>query len=197
MSIKLLDPNDLSTEDLVIRTVYGEARGESYLGQLAVEEVIYNRANNPRWWGSNLREVILKPFQFSCWLENDVNRQILLHPKLHENAHYLNIKDLIEAYGFRQRYGISITDNCDHYLVSAIAHKVSWAPKASEVMSIGAHSFYRLELPSLVNVKVSEYKHQKMLPIYEGPCEGEGYVIEASKEEEHGPDGRGSDDPSA
>ncbi len=69
---------------LLACTLMAEARGEDTLGRQMVANAIMNRVQigeehlrrfgAPFWWGSTLREVILKPWQFSCWNENDPNR---------------------------------------------------------------------------------------------------------------------------
>lgn len=63
---------------LLARLIYGEARGENFTGKLAVAHVAINRANKPGWWGRTLKEVILKPYQFSCF--NAEYRDILISP---------------------------------------------------------------------------------------------------------------------
>lgn len=51
-------------EDVVARTLYAEAQGESLAGKRAVASSIWNRANgNPQ----ALVSVIKKPKQYSCW----------------------------------------------------------------------------------------------------------------------------------
>jgi len=65
-------------------TLYGEARGEPSLGQVAVVWTIANRAaarqaGRPRWWGGpGLASVCLKASQYSCWNAGDPNATRLL-----------------------------------------------------------------------------------------------------------------------
>lgn len=59
--------------DILARTIYGEARGEPWEGKIAVAWVVRNRAERGGWWGDTIREVCLKPWQFSCWNETDPN----------------------------------------------------------------------------------------------------------------------------
>jgi len=68
----------LPMEDLLARAIYGEARGEGEPGMLAVAHVILNRAAHPGWWGRTPTEVILKPWQFSCFNQNDPNLPLIL-----------------------------------------------------------------------------------------------------------------------
>ncbi|CCQ72302.1 cell wall hydrolase [Magnetospira sp. QH-2] len=66
--------------DILARTLYGEARGEPPEGAEAVASVIMNRVlrgrrrRNGYWWGETVEEVCQKPWQFSCWNEDDPNR---------------------------------------------------------------------------------------------------------------------------
>ncbi|CAF1461573.1 unnamed protein product [Rotaria sordida] len=76
----MVDPQSLDEVDVLTRTVYGEARGESEDGQAAVAWVIMNRvAAGHLYMGRSIREVCLKPYQFSCWDRGDVNRSILIN----------------------------------------------------------------------------------------------------------------------
>lgn len=71
-----------SSIDILARTIYGEARGESISGQEAVASVILNRVNFAKrkgryWWGNSIEEVCQKPYQFSCWNSNDTNSKLI------------------------------------------------------------------------------------------------------------------------
>lgn len=64
--------------ELLARTLYGEARGETVRGKEAVAAVIVNRVRRAQerggyWWGDSLGLVCQKPWQFSCWNEGDPN----------------------------------------------------------------------------------------------------------------------------
>lgn len=65
--------------DILARTLFGEARGEPVRGLEAVASVILNRVaraveQGGWWWGNTITEVCLKPWQFSCWNDDDPNR---------------------------------------------------------------------------------------------------------------------------
>ena len=51
--------------DCLARTVYGEARGESFEGQVAVAAVVLNRVESGRF-GNGIREVIFQPNAFTA-----------------------------------------------------------------------------------------------------------------------------------
>ena len=62
--------------DILTRTLWGEARGESLAGQIAVAWTIRNRVNDGKaksGWGEGYACVCLKPYQFSCWNKNAPN----------------------------------------------------------------------------------------------------------------------------
>jgi cell wall hydrolase len=65
--------NELSPLDLMKLCVWREARGEGMLGKRGVAHVIQNRADDPSWWGHDVRSVILKPWQFSSFNAADPN----------------------------------------------------------------------------------------------------------------------------
>lgn len=69
--------------DVLARTIYGEARGEPVRGKEAVAAVIMNRVRLAKrrggyWWGNDIQAVCQKPWQFSCWNDNDPNCEKLL-----------------------------------------------------------------------------------------------------------------------
>jgi len=87
MSVPLLVPEDPRFSDpveVLARTLYGEARGETLAGKEAVACVVLNRVaratarGGSYWWGRDVVGVCLKPWQFSCWNTNDPNRAKLL-----------------------------------------------------------------------------------------------------------------------
>lgn len=55
-------------------TIYGEARGESHLGQVAVGEVIRARMARRIFSDGTIAGTVLKARQFSCWMDGDPNR---------------------------------------------------------------------------------------------------------------------------
>jgi N-acetylmuramoyl-L-alanine amidase len=60
-------------ETLLALCIWREARGEMVPTKTAVAWSIRNRVEQPRWWGTSYWSVILKPWQFSCFNENDPN----------------------------------------------------------------------------------------------------------------------------
>ena len=123
-----MTPGDL---DILTRTLYGEARGESDLGRRAVAHVILNRAK----LGFTIAQVCLKPFQFSAWNPNDPNYKKL-------QAVGLDDKD------FRGCMRAALTAIDEPDLVSGARHYCTvdidppWAKGHQPVCRIGGHKFF-------------------------------------------------------
>jgi len=73
-------------DTLLAVTVWGEARGEDIIGKLAVAHVILNRLKSRNLLPADLAKVVLKPWQFSCWNQNDPNASKMGYPIKHSNA---------------------------------------------------------------------------------------------------------------
>ena len=136
------DPGDTFLDHLetAARTVYGEARGESYDGQSAVANVIVNRYKNPGRWGHSLRSVCLKPYQFSCWNSNDPNARKIMQVGFENPMLRQCMKAVIEA--------LDSTDDrsygADHYLVTSLEPKPDWYDESKITVRIGNHTFLKL-----------------------------------------------------
>ena len=134
----MFDPQTLDEIDVLTRTVFGEARGESAEGQAAVAWVIRNRVTkNRRYLGRTVKEVCLMPHQFSCWNTNDSNRQKLLQPDTSDKT-YVQILRIVE-----QVMNGTIKDNTQgsmHYHTDRV--KPNWVTDKTPVVTIGHHLFY-------------------------------------------------------
>ena len=125
--------------DIMARTIFGEARGEPDDGKVAVGWVIKNRSDAGGWWGDDIREVCLKPYQFSCWNFNDVNRPVLLGTTIRDPIFKkcLEIASLV----LKGRKG-DPTGGANHYHSQLI--EPTWAKGKKPTVVIGNHLFYRL-----------------------------------------------------
>jgi len=131
--------------DLLTGVIYGEARGESWLGKIAVGLTVRTRVSNPGYWnwGKNWREVILAPRQFSCF--KDINA--------------CRIGEECNDFRIGGGLGIAVWEEC--YLVAtaiyagtlkcsfgAISHyhnntvQPSWAKELLYITTVGKHLFY-------------------------------------------------------
>jgi spore germination cell wall hydrolase CwlJ-like protein len=131
-------------EDILARTLWGEARGEGESGMEAVACVILNRcaisaARKKYWWGNNIIQICQKPYQFSCWNRSDPNYRKL-------QAVDLQDPDFARARQIARRAligGLSDTTNgATHYHARGIMPV--WAQSEIPCARIGHHIFYRL-----------------------------------------------------
>ena len=138
---KMALTDDKEQIDIMARTAWGEARGEGQSGMIAVLNVIMNRAKKGGWYGLTPKDVCLKKYQFSCWLDSDPNKAKLLavdeSDKDFANAKYLATlaynNDLPD-----------ITAGATNYLnLATLGEKVpSWSKKMTQTAQIGQHTFY-------------------------------------------------------
>ena len=130
-------------EDLEVlaRTIYGEARGESYPGKLAVGKTIVNRAADPRW-PDRIKDVCVQPYQFSCWLNGDPNRQRLLDATLEIPA----MRECLIAATQAMCAPDDPSKGANHYLTTELARRSppKWYDTAKVTVVVGAHAFLRL-----------------------------------------------------
>ena len=134
---------DWSDQEVVAGTILGEASGELWGGQIAVACVIRNRVLHPRWWGGGWREVSIKDWQFSCW--KDQERRICDNRA--KNSPYWQTA-MRAARVVMDNEAPDVTLACDHYYAWRTPEPY-WAKDRFPVIEIGAHRFYRLEIPSL------------------------------------------------
>ena len=109
----------------------------------AVASVILNRAANPRWWGQDLRGVLLAPLQFSCWNPNDPQYE-RIRTVTAADAKFRECQD-VTARAMASQI-VDRTGGADHYYNPAAANP-SWARGRTPSAVIGNHRFLRLELP--------------------------------------------------
>lgn len=124
--------------DVLARTLYGEARGESRAGRVAVANVVINRALRGGWWGETVAEVCRKKWQFSCWNKGDPNRAIVKKVKVRGNPLF---RECIEI--ATQAVRLKLPDSTfGSYWYHARGVSPEWAFGHAPVCSIGGHDFY-------------------------------------------------------
>jgi N-acetylmuramoyl-L-alanine amidase len=141
----------------LVATVWGEARGQPVQGQQAVAHVVLNRAaartpsGKPQWWGGSIEGVITKPWQFSCWNDNDPNApgcrdlrdRLLLGPQAALSA--------AEVQAYTAALAVlngapDPTGGATHYYAAWMDGKgvaPKWAKGRTPSAVIGGHKFYR------------------------------------------------------
>ena len=132
-----------SDRDTLARTLWGEARGESLSGQIAVAWTIRNRVNDGKvrsWWGEGYAGVCRAPYQFSCWNRNDPNYAYL------SGAKSIPFRELAQAQiAAEQVLAGKVADptgGATHYY--AITMKApAWTVGAKQTLRLGHHVFFK------------------------------------------------------
>lgn len=122
--------------DILARTLYGEAESGSVLDAEAIANVVLNRVKYPNW-PNNIADVCLQPWQFSCWNQNDPNRDRIMKAK--GGKWFQKCCQIAEdaAKGVLD----DPTDQSTHYHTHAMG-KPKWARKHEPVYNTPSHAFY-------------------------------------------------------
>lgn len=129
--------------DILAKTIYGEASGESLLGKKAVASVIMNRQRRNTWFtGKDIAETCQfcvegsKFHQFSCWNEWDNS---------YKRIQKASAEDLAECRDIAEKYidGVynDVVCGCCHYHTKTSNPK--WSRGVKPDFIIGNHLFYR------------------------------------------------------
>ncbi len=130
--------------DVLARTIWGEARGESHTGMEAVANVVQNRVKHAQgqgsyWWGNTIIQVCQKPYQFSCWNRSDPSFQKL--QAVDEKNLYFVTARRIAARALMGKLP-DHTGGATHYHADYVSPY--WAKGETPTIIIGRHIFYKL-----------------------------------------------------
>jgi hypothetical protein len=139
---------ELTDTQIMGLTIYGEARGESRDGKIAVGSVILERVDKHDWEGKTIHEVCLMPYQFSCFLPTDPNFNALALIAGDWNTKAMRSMVMSECYniavgligGNIYRTKEIEDSHCCNY--KTINCKAAWADKMKLIVTIGNHQFY-------------------------------------------------------
>lgn len=127
----------LSEIDIVARTVYGEARGETMDGKQAVAHVILNRAAARHRGEVSPAGVALEPAQFSCWNSDDPNYFQCRTVRYADPV----FRDCLIAVLLAMRERVKDpTFGAEYYHTLRITPR--WAKGKTPIVKIGNHYFY-------------------------------------------------------
>ena len=140
---------ELDKVDVLALTLWGESRGETVEGRIAVACVIRNRAHEQSWYGNGIGGVCLKRWQFSCWLPQGGESNCRQLMAMANKAHMTRVKNPAyrECYWIAQGIcGDVVRDQvkrANHYYVDG-TRKPKWAVGQNHVLQLGTHRFFRL-----------------------------------------------------
>jgi len=143
--------NELLPDEVLALTIWGEARGESVEGQIAVANVIMNRWKNNLGKYKTVTDVCLEPRQFSCWNESDPNRTRInkLMSQISRGVIPQELKQ--QLYIARGILGFNLVDNTRgsrHYITAKLydsENRPRWAKTPiTDPVRIGNHVFFNV-----------------------------------------------------
>jgi N-acetylmuramoyl-L-alanine amidase len=139
-----MDLHDAGALNLLTGLLWGEARGEPIHGKIAVAWVVRNRMIDKRW-PDTYEDVILQPLQFSCFNDDDPNRESVIN-HLFPSCGAWNDRDWREcryaAEGVYDLWVQDLTKGANHYHTKQITPY--WADSTKVTVIIENHIFYRL-----------------------------------------------------
>lgn len=139
--------DSLTDYETLFLTIVGEARGEPIEGQVAVGNVIMNRVKTSK---KSIKDVCLGKRQFSCWNEDDPNRNLLeriIYEIAKGSYNYEPYKQVqLVAGGLMEKKIKDNTKGVLNYMTSVLFHsnaRPDWAkvPK-TDAFEIGKHTFF-------------------------------------------------------
>jgi len=136
MGLKMFNNALVDQQYYLALTMYGEARGEGAQGMQAVGNVILNRVKQGGWYGASVKDVVLKPLQFSCWNTGDPNRAVMLNASAEKLATANAIAGQLLAGKLED-----ITGGATNYHADYV--RPSWASSMKQTVKIGRHIFYK------------------------------------------------------
>ena len=130
--------------EILARTIYGEARGESNDGRIAIANVVVNRVyaatdfGTSDRWGWSVAEVCLRQREFECWNEESEQRRTVIRAVIGDLAFF-------ECWEIAHRACLGflhdVTMGADHYWLAG--KTPPWTHDAVPTVEIGRMLFYR------------------------------------------------------
>ena len=133
---------DLMTKDgkldypvLLGLAVYGEARGESALGQIAVSEVVFNRYDKSS--KTIIEQILLQPLQFSCFKRGDKSLNDAMNCSYHEVYRYCSQAGIVLGCCDRVRSRV-LKPDATLYMSEAAWKRIAlrWAQQKEDALDI-------------------------------------------------------------
>lgn len=131
----------MEEEDIfaLAQTLWGEARGEDDEGMTAVCCTVINRFNSGKWYaGKTIEETCKKPWQYSCWNDNDPNKAYLLKLKPEQLEREYSIINKVVSGIYND-----VTCGATHYYNPKACKIPKWAVGKVPCYVHGRHLFFK------------------------------------------------------
>lgn len=138
--------------EVLARTVFGEARGETMQGQIAVAYTVVHRAQialafknqhgkpHPLFGDGSLASACKMPWQYSCWNQNDPTRARMVTVTANDPAYQ---RALYVAHAVVCGQISDALPGSTHYYNPDVVAAPVWSAKARFMGSIGSHRFFK------------------------------------------------------
>ena len=140
----------LTPRQALVLTLWGEARGESPNGQIAVAQLIEHRRTLARW-GTTWTDVVLARSQFSCWWlfggASNAEAVYDLADAWLEHPDRMPVDLELQAWvADGLRLFPLLAKGADHYLTKSLYARTppSWATSAKVVAAVDSHYFLKV-----------------------------------------------------
>ena len=138
-----MDNQQCADLGLLALTIWREARGESYVGKVAVANCVMNRVLRPCWWGDDLWSVLTKRYQFSS-ITDPKDSQLTLYPNK-KHPDWESWEACLEVAEFAVKGSLWIeVPGADSYFDESIPAPY-WTKTARLVEKIGRLYFYDVD----------------------------------------------------
>ena len=129
-----------SDEALAVSTIWQEARGEPFLGKLAVAQVIRNRVLRKYTSDGTVAGTVLSPSQFSGWNTEDPSRALSVMLDTDDPV----VDACRTAWLLANQKGIGDKFKAVLFHASTMKEYPKWSrhPKVKKIAEIGNHIFY-------------------------------------------------------
>lgn len=133
-------PKDSTDEEILARTLWGEARNDSEAVMQGVASVVMNRLRRKVWWGDTLRQVCTGGGQFPCWQPWNALYPQMTSRQPPTDAAYTRARDMA-----RRALTSSLPDNTfgsTHYCPIWLSPLPPWAEGKQPREIIDTYAFY-------------------------------------------------------
>lgn len=128
----------LNNDLMAALTIYGEARGEPFIGKMLVAAVIFNRSLIGEIYRGDeslqVARAVLRARQFSCWNTGDVNRMAIAEATVDSHLY----RECLDAWRVHKYLAIPL--NVKHYHATNVTPY--WADPKNVFAREGNHVFY-------------------------------------------------------
>ena len=138
--------DEMSEIEILALTILGESRGEPIEGQIAVGCIIQNRCFRQQ---TDYKTICFAPKQFSCWNDNDPNRDMLIATaEKWKHFNYSAIENQVRwvAQGIFNEMILNTMGERQNYMTLDLFHNArpKWARDATQLKVIKNHIFFHV-----------------------------------------------------